>query len=173
MVKFLIHHNIEGNIIYLSQFYQTNIQARKLEALMEIITAHLKSDIEREGSVSGDSMRFSTYCIESQEYSNSSLKSLQEEFEGIQIIYCEVGGIIITLGLHDYDSVFASQNFLNNWVLILRKLYKTNTLSNIYERMDELLAHLDKFLPLGDMTLVNQSYLEYLKSEATNLTRAM
>ncbi|ELP89305.1 hypothetical protein EIN_472210, partial [Entamoeba invadens IP1] len=120
MVKFIIHHNVEGTTIYFSQFYQTNIQSRKLEALMEIITAHLKTDQEREGPSPSDILRFSTYTIESQEYSVSSLKPLQEEFEGVQILYCEVGGIVITLGLHENDSVFVAQNFVTNWVSALK-----------------------------------------------------
>ncbi|ELP86077.1 hypothetical protein EIN_327240 [Entamoeba invadens IP1] len=173
MVKFIIHHNVEGTTIYFSQFYQTNIQSRKLEALMEIITAHLKTDQEREGPSPSDILRFSTYTIESQEYSVSSLKPLQEEFEGVQILYCEVGGIVITLGLHENDSVFVAQNFVTNWVSALKKLYKTNLLNNIYDKTDELLAYLDKLLPLGNLLLINQSYIEYLKTEATNLTRAM
>lgn len=174
MVRFLIHHNVEGNMIYFSQFYQTSMQSRKMEALMEIITAHLKVDNEREGAVvMMDTIRFSTYSIESQEYSMSSLKPLQEEFEGIQIIYCEVGGIVITLGLHDYDSLFVAQNFLQNWIMLIRTLYKTRTFTNIYERPDELIVHLDKLLPMGNLSLINHSYLEYLKSEAANLIKAI
>ena len=88
MVKFFIHHNLEGDIIYLSQFYQTNMQTRKMEALMEILTAHLKSDIEREGQVAmADTMRFSTYSIESQEYSMSSLKSSASSKSSMASLY--------------------------------------------------------------------------------------
>ena len=106
MVKFFIHHNLEGDVIYLSQFYQTNMQTRKMEALMEILTAHLKSDNEREGQVMmADTMRFSTYAIESQEYSMSSLKSLQGEFEGIQIGK-RFGKIIIILKFMNLCEVF-------------------------------------------------------------------
>ena len=174
MVKFFIHHNLEGDVIYLSQFYQTNMQTRKMEALMEILTAHLKSDNEREGQVMmADTMRFSTYAIESQEYSMSSLKSLQAEFEGIQIIYCEVGGIIITMGLDDYESLFVAQNFIQNWVAILKRMYKTNTLTNVYDRLEDLLVHLDKLLPMGNLTLLNQSYLDFLKNDAINLIKAV
>lgn len=173
MVQFIIHHSNEG-YIYLSQFYNTNMQTRKLEALMEIIIAHLKSDDEREGSLfMAESSRYSTYVIESQEYSTSSLKSLQEEFEGIRIIYYCYGGIIITIGLHDYDSIYVAKNFIENWVLLLRRLYKTNSLTNIYERIEEVLVHLDKLLPSGNLTLMNQSYLDYLKTEAGNLLKAL
>ena len=174
MVKFFIHHNLEGDVIYLSQFYQTNMQTRKMEALMEILTAHLKSDIEREGQVvMADTMRFSTYSIESQEYSMSSLKSLQGEFEGIQIIYCEVGGIVITMGLDDVESLFVAQNFIQNWVAILKRMFKTNTLTNIYDRLEELIVHLDKLLPMGNLTLINQSYLDFLKNDAVNLIKTI
>ena len=174
MVRFIIHHNFEGNVVYLSQFYQTSMQSRKMEALMEIITAHLKTDTEREGQIMmADQMRFSTYSIESQEYSVSSLKPLQEEFEGIQIIYCEVGSIVITIGLHDFESLFVAQNFIQNWVMILRRMYKTNTLTNIYERLDELIVHLDKLLPMGNLTLINNSYLESLKTDAANIMKAV
>ena len=174
MVQFLIHHNVEGSTIYLSEFYQIQMQTRKLEALMEILTAHLKSDNDREGIlIMADAMRFSTYYIESQEYSTSSLKALQEEFEGIRVIYCEVGGIVITMGLHEHDSLFVAQNFIQNWVMILKRMFKTNTLTNIYDRLDELLVHLDRLLPMGNLTLINQSYLEYLKTEATALIKTV
>ncbi|KAL7716914.1 Uncharacterized protein QTN25_005511 [Entamoeba marina] len=171
MVVFIIHHTLES--ILLSQFYKMNIQARKLEALMEVLNAHIKSDNEREGACAPDSQRFQTFTIESQEYSTSSLKSLQEEFEGIQVIYCEVGGIIISIGLSEYESVFVAQQFIVNWVTSLRRNFKTNLLNNIYDRLDEVLVHLDKYLPMGNLLLTNPSYSEYLKSEATSLTRAM
>lgn len=173
MVRFLIHHSVDGKTVYFSQFYQMNIQARKLEALMEIITGHVKMDVEREGTAPPEGCRYSTYVIESQEYSTSSLKTLQEEFEGIQIVYCEVGGIVISLGLHDSDSVILAKSFINSWVYTLKKIYKTTSFTNIYDRVDELLAYLDKMLPLGELLITNQSYREYLSNEASALTRSM
>ena len=173
MVRFLIHHTADGKSVLFSQFYATNITAERLDAAVEILRSYIRQDRDREGTPTGDVQRLATFVVDIQDLSNASDKAIHDEFEGLQVVYCDLGNIVVSLGLDPTDSVFIAQSFLTTWIAQLKRHFKTNSIATIYERVDEICALLSKLLPLGQLLLTNPTYLEYLKNEAVALTRAM
>ena len=173
MVRFLIHHTADGKSVFFSQFYGTNITAERLEAAVEILRSYIRQDRDREGVPAGDAQRLATFVVDTLDFSNATNKAFHDEFEGLQVVYCDLGSIVVSLGLDPTDSAFIAQGFLTTWIAQLKRHFKTNVIVGIYERVDEICALLSKLLPLGQLLLTNPTYLEYLKNEAVALTRAM